>query len=125
MADATQRRRTPRFPVRIPVSISTIDQFLDSEIMNLSKGGIFIKADITLPLGTEVDLEFVLPKSGREISAVGTVVWTRRRKIAGAQAFPGHPFGMGIQFKDIDMGDIELILDEIEAVMAESTGNPQ
>ena len=54
-----ERRRARRLPVKIPVTLSTVETFLDSEIMNLSKGGIFLKADITFPLGTEVDLEFV------------------------------------------------------------------
>ncbi len=118
MTPKSEHRKTRRFPVQIAVSLTTIDTFLDSEIMNLSKGGIFIKADLPLPLGTEVDLVFTLPNSAKSIQATGTVVWTRRRgESSQASSFPDHPSGMGIQFKEIGMDQIEAILDEIEELM--------
>ncbi|HLG19055.1 MAG TPA: TIGR02266 family protein [Bdellovibrionota bacterium] len=112
--------RTKRFPVQIPISVSTIGTFLDSEIMNLSKGGIFIRADITLPLGTEVDLKFSIPYSDRAVEATGTVVWTRKAGPKPKGAFPDHPAGMGIQFKQIDLSDMEFLLDSIERIMENS-----
>ena len=112
-----EKRREHRIPVRIPVSMSTIETFLDSEIMNLSKGGIFVKADITFPLGTEIELEFTLPRTKKPIQATGVVVWSRTKGGEKSASFPEHEPGMGIQFKDIKMKELEILLDEIERLM--------
>ena len=109
--------RSQRFPVHIGIDHSTIEAFLDSEIMNLSKGGVFIKADITLPLGTVVDFQFTLPNSEQSIKATGVVVWARSKKNASDSTFSDHPAGMGIQFKEIEANDLDFILDELERLM--------
>jgi uncharacterized protein (TIGR02266 family) len=85
--------------------------------MNLSKGGVFIRTDLPLPTGSEIDFEFTLPSSGRLIHAEGVVVWTRKRGIKPMTSLPNHPAGMGIQFRKLDPGDIEAILDEIETLI--------
>ena len=91
-----------------------MDMFFDSEIMNLSKGGVFIRADITLPPGSEIDFEFTLPKSKRKVYAIGVVIWARSAKGENPNSFPMHVRGMGVQFKDAKLHDIESILDEID-----------
>ncbi len=111
------RPRPRRLPVRIPVTHSTIDVFLDSEIMNLSTGGVFLKADITLPLGSEVDYQFTLPGSDKVVEAVGTVIWARKAGHTHGAPFPEHPPGMGVQFKEINVEDLETLLDEIERLL--------
>ena len=59
MADQPPHPPRPRrIDVKIPITRASIGMFLDSEIMNLSKGGVFIRSDIALPLGTIVDFEF-------------------------------------------------------------------
>lgn len=109
-----QKPRPRRLPVKIQVDKSTVSMFFDSEIMNLSKGGVFIRADIVLPTGSEVEFEFKLPKSKRLIHAKGVVVWARRAGQKPTQSFPVHSAGMGVQFKEISLDDVEAILEEIE-----------
>ena len=88
--------------------------FFDSEIMNLSKGGVFIRADITMPPGSEIDFEFTFPKTKRKVFAKGIVIWARSAKGESPNSFPNHVRGMGVQFKDVKLEDIESILDEID-----------
>jgi len=118
MINGIGRERPKRLTINIPVSYQNLEMFLDSEIMNLSKGGVFLKADITLPLRSKVDFEFSLPGPGpgtaKVIKATGMVVWSRRR---GQD--PGHPSGMGVQFLNISTDDIEAILDYIEKIIKE------
>lgn len=114
---STLRKRPRRLPIRLRVDRSTLPAFLDSEIMNLSKGGVFIQADLPLPTGSEIDFEFTLPASGRVISAVGVVIWVRKRGTKAPGPHADHPAGMGIQFKKLEPVDIEAILDEIEGLI--------
>lgn len=115
----THQPRPRRLPVQISITSSTVDVFLDSQIMNLSKGGVFVRADITLPLGSEVDFTFTLPESDRVVQASGVVVWSRKAGKKPSESFPEHPPGMGIQFRKIDMEDLEFLLDEIERLVKE------
>ena len=115
MSDANDKRpRQRRLPVKIQIDRSTVAMFFDSEIMNLSKGGVFIRADIVLPTGSEIEFEFKLPKSKRIVRAKGVVVWARRTGQKPAPSFPVHPTGMGVQFKEISLDDVEAILEEID-----------
>ena len=107
-------KRPRRLPVQIRIDHSTLNMFFDSEIMNLSKGGVFIRADITLPLGSEIEFEFTLPATKKSVNAKGVVVWSRPSNARPNQAFPDHPPGMGIQFRDIDLSDVDAILNEID-----------
>lgn len=85
--------------------------------MNLSKGGVFIRTDLPLSPGSEVDFEFTLPQSGQVVHAEGVVIWSRKRTIKPTSYLPDHPAGMGIQFKKLDPYDIERILDEIASLV--------
>ncbi len=109
--------RPRRIPVHLRIDRSTLGAFLDSEIMNLSRGGVFIRTDLPLPPGSEVDFEFSLPTSGRTVRAEGVVVWSRKRGMKSTSSFPEHPPGMGVQFKELAQEDIEALLDEIEELV--------
>ncbi|MFH1018452.1 MAG: TIGR02266 family protein [Pseudomonadota bacterium] len=113
----TFRPRARRLPVKIPIRMSTLPMFLDSEIMNLSKGGVFIRSDITLPLGSEVDFEFDLPGIPHSIAAVGVVVWARPGGKKAKSSFPEHPPGMGVQFKTLRTEDLNVLMEQIERLV--------
>jgi uncharacterized protein (TIGR02266 family) len=107
-----KRTRPRRVSINLPVTYENLGIFLDSEIMNLSKGGLFLKADIPLPLRSRIDFKFSLPELSKTIEATGLVVWSR-----GYSKSLNEPSGMGIQFLDISTGDIEAILDYIERLI--------
>ena len=60
-----ERRESPRVPVDIRVDYKSEDTFLFASITNISEMGIFIETRTPLPKGTQLNLEFELPKGGR------------------------------------------------------------
>lgn len=112
MKNIGEKSRPRRVSLNLPVTYDNLGIFLDSEIMNLSKGGVFIKADISLPLRSKVDFQFTLPDDEKVIKATGMVVWSRKRNSRSDE-----PSGMGVQFLEISTADIELILDHIEKLL--------
>ncbi len=111
-----QKPRPRRVELKIKIDRSSTDIFYQSEIMNISKGGVFIQSDITLPLGSEIDFDFTLPRSLKRINVRGIVVWTRSKKQSHkSQSFLDHPCGMGVAFLKMSESDIQAILREIEA----------
>jgi uncharacterized protein (TIGR02266 family) len=104
--------------MRMPITSSSVPAFLESEIMNISKGGVFIRADIVLPLGSLVDFEFSLPDRPVPVKATGVVVWARAAGKPTGPGFPEHLPGMGVQFREIAADDLDRILDELEKLAA-------
>lgn len=88
-------RRDTRLPAKLAVSYRTQGAFLVSYSVNLSRGGIFIESETSLPIGTEVVLQLDVPSIG-PIDLKGVVTWIR-------QASPdGLPDGMGLQLHELD-----------------------
>jgi len=112
MKNSVERKRPRRLAISLPVTYDNLGMFLDSEIMNLSKGGVFLKADIPLPLRSHIDFQFSLPDESRVVKATGIVVWSRKYSKE-----KNKPSGMGVQFLDISTDDIEAILDYIEKLI--------
>ena len=79
------RRRFARKPYFVPVDFATPDRAFSGFIQNISSGGVFIETRETLPVGQQVTLSFMRPKSRDYVKVGGEVV----RKIAD---------GFGIKF---------------------------
>lgn len=88
-----QPRQTPRTQTRFRVEIEeqTPEKFLTC--INLSEGGIYLRAHSPLPEGTLLHLKFTLPRDTEEIEVIGEVVRTEPLS-AELLAEPG----MGISF---------------------------
>ena len=56
-----ERREHPRAVVKIEIEFKHTIDFVTSYMLNISKGGLFIKTDEALPLDTIVFLRFTLP----------------------------------------------------------------
>lgn len=60
-----QKRKIERFPVQLPASISLAGEEQEEPMIFLTNdacaGGVFIQTEKTLPLGSEVKLDLVLP----------------------------------------------------------------
>jgi len=93
--------RTPRQPglARVDLQTKVCIRSRGAEAwgrsLNLSRGGIFIEADRTIPSETEVELEFLLPETLAPLSSTARVVWGREPSSHG-------PAGMGLQFLALD-----------------------
>ena len=79
--------------------------------MDISGGGVFIKAKKPLAVGTLLKFEFVLQDQSTLIHGVGRVVWRREE----VDATENNPAGMGIKFIKMDPGSrgvVQRIVDE-------------
>jgi Tfp pilus assembly protein PilZ len=79
------RRRFTRKPYFMPVDFATPERAFSGFIQNISSGGVFIETRETLPVGQQVTLSFMRPKSRDYVKVGGEVV----REI---------PDGFGVKF---------------------------
>lgn len=91
----TPEGREPRYKVDIRVDCATRDLFVSNRMMNISRGGFFIEAN--LPLHADVDLVFRVPQSGVPISAKGCVLWNCDMKKGSTRLIAGS----GIKFTEM------------------------
>jgi uncharacterized protein (TIGR02266 family) len=87
------------------------DRLLSDFIINLSTGGVFLETDNPMPVDTPLIAEFVLPHNNRTISCRAKVAWVNHPELIKN---PGLPTGIGLQFVDISMADIDAIRDYIK-----------
>ena len=99
-----ERREHPRAVVKIEIEFKHTIDFVTSYMLNISKGGLFIKTDEALPLDTIVFLRFTLPGDTKLIETEGKVVWCNTKKEKGY-----FPRGMGIKFLRLNSDDTEKI----------------
>jgi uncharacterized protein (TIGR02266 family) len=74
--------------------------------VNLSTGGMFIESNKILPVETLLTVEFMLPNANRQIACKARVAWTNEPE---ALKKPSLPPGMGIQFLNLSLENIQLI----------------
>jgi uncharacterized protein (TIGR02266 family) len=97
-----ERRIMPRIATSIEIAYGTSGVFMNSLMMNLSSGGIFIKTDQPFPIDTALEMRMQLPGDPESMHINGRVVWTKPE----SHAFPA---GMGIQFIDMPLEYFEKI----------------
>jgi len=95
-SDPSDRRKSPRTEVVIPVDYSTVDAFFSEFTTNINEGGMFIGTDQPYPVETLVTLSIRLPGSEEPCEVTGRVVWVREAADADG------PRGMGIEFETLD-----------------------
>jgi uncharacterized protein (TIGR02266 family) len=95
-------RGLTRVSVETPVRIQIDDEHAVGHARNLSRGGIFVEADPTPELASEVALRFRLPGVSDPLATTAKVVWRRDH----SDAVLG---GMGLQFLAIDRVSVQRI----------------
>jgi CheY-like chemotaxis protein len=95
--DQKFERRSSRVDVNVPVKLSMNGQSVQSQALNLGRGGLFVALDSGLPrVHEEVEFEFgPLPGSDIMLSGRGIVRWVRESGKKG-------PAGCGIEFMQLD-----------------------
>lgn len=114
------RRREPRYEVRIEVDWRSDDNFLFATIIDISTMGMFIATAAPAAVGSHLVLRFSPEvKSGDgsartaeelPIEVRGEVVWA-----TGSGADKGNP-GMGVRFDDVEPATRSRILELVRAV---------
>lgn len=97
VARAEPRRSLPRVRMQAAVDLHTESNFFTGFSTNISEGGLFIATVQSPPIGTEVDVAFTLPGTGK-IEIKGVVRWAREVNDKTPDIFPG----VGIQFVNLD-----------------------
>ena len=106
------RRTSQRLPIRVLVEYENREDFCNDYTANMAIGGMFIKTDTPLELGTRFRLRFQVPGRERPIDTLAVVRWSIEPSAAG----PLHP-GMGIRFDDLSAADeaaVQRMLDTYE-----------
>jgi uncharacterized protein (TIGR02266 family) len=104
-------RRAPRFEARLQVRFGAgRENLLENYSINVSTGGLFLETAEPLPESAPLYLEFYLPERTEPICCHGRVAWINT---AAAAKTPSLPSGMGIQFVDLSLVDMQLIRDFI------------
>lgn len=69
-----ERRKSPRFAVRVPVKVSRGHEAFSGMLKDLCRDAALVELDRALPLDTEVALAVSLPGTGGPVFVVGRVV---------------------------------------------------
>jgi uncharacterized protein (TIGR02266 family) len=107
VADNRAKKSEFRFKIQLAIFYGVDQQTLMSNYsVNLSTGGIFLESSAPLPVDTLLVVEFVLPINSRLIVCKARVAWVNRPE---AMAKPSLPAGMGIQFLDLSLENVQVI----------------
>jgi uncharacterized protein (TIGR02266 family) len=107
---ATERRASPRHLLEVDIGIYSDTNFFAGFTEDISSGGIFISTFDTLPIGSQVNVNFRLP-DGPLVSLDGSVRWVREYNETAPDVDPG----MGIRFE----GMHSEVAEQINHYMAE------
>jgi uncharacterized protein (TIGR02266 family) len=99
----SERRKYPRVPISVKATNLSSGSFTYYLALNISVGGVFLKADEPLGKGTPFHLKFILPDQD-EIEAKGVVV-----RIQEGNPAASVPSGMGVQFTEISTPALKAI----------------
>lgn len=95
------QRNHPRHDASIEVDYATYSPYHVRRITNISRGGLFIRTQDILPVGTEIEISFRLPNHTKPIQSRVRVMWTYRQPASVAM----NSSGMGVQFLQIQDDD--------------------
>ena len=107
-------RGTPRVRARLQIHHGPeFRQPLANYSVNISTGGVFLETEQVLPPDTALALEFELPtRPPRTVRCQGRVAWANR---PDEILNPRLPAGMGLQFLDLSLNDLEAVREFIKA----------
>jgi uncharacterized protein (TIGR02266 family) len=108
---AIHERQQPRHQARLCIHYGSDDQLLSDYSINLSTGGLFLETSHILPVETPLEIEFILPEREEPIRCSARVAWVNHPELPNKPNLPG---GMGLQFRDITLKDLDAIRDFIK-----------
>lgn len=109
-----ERRANPRATTKIEITFKESGAFFKAYMLNVSRGGLFIKTDSPLVLETSVLLLLKLPSENETLEIDGRVVWVNPKSRKNS-----FPKGMGIQFVNMKPEDEEKIKNFVEEHLKE------
>jgi len=101
------KRGYDRMPKKFRISYSSPAAFTKSYLLNIGKGGVFIKATNPLKKRENISLRILLPDGGKELEVMGEVIWSSEKK--HRTPIGEYPPGMGVKFVNLSAEDKERI----------------
>jgi len=102
-----EKRSNPRFIARIAIFHGPYqNEILTNYSVNMSTGGIFIESSRILPEAADVTVKFKLPNIDNIIVVKAIVAWVNDPL---SLKKPSLPPGMGLQFLDLSLKDLQTI----------------
>jgi uncharacterized protein (TIGR02266 family) len=107
------KRVHERLAVNLLIDYQVLDQFLYDYATNISLGGVFIRSQNPLPVGTKLRVQFSLPGLDETV-----VTWGEVAHVIEERAKEGFR-GMGIRFDDLDPKS-KRVIDQLVATGAQA-----
>ncbi len=118
-----ERRRDPRVHVELPVQIPHEQGGKSGATVNLSRGGMFVRTEIPVPVGTRITLRMDLGEEfGGEVLVEGVVAYTLPLTKA---IHLGKSPGLGIRFEKFLNGGEERFKKFVESLEFELVPDPK
>jgi type IV pilus assembly protein PilZ len=114
----TDRRGVGRSAIELSVEYKRLNTFFADYTRNISKGGTFIRTDRPLDIGTEFVFALTIRGLDEPLRLRGSVKWIVRP----AEAAPGSPAGMGIEFMYATEDERRRTESVVEQLMASELG---
>lgn len=107
MQSSVNRRRGLRHSARVKVKCAAgLQETITDYSVNLSTGGLFLATDKVLPIDTKFLIEFTIPVRTEPVCCKARVAWINDPQ---NPTKPDLPSGMGLQFIDISLCDVDAI----------------
>jgi uncharacterized protein (TIGR02266 family) len=105
-------RAAPRIPAKLTVRYGQgMQRKLSDYSVNISTGGLFLETESPLPVDSNLQLEFPLPGRTEPVICQARVAWINAPNCPGRLQLPS---GMGMQFLDLSLDDLQSIRDFIK-----------
>lgn len=110
------QRRTARVPIEIKVEYKRINAFIADFTRDISGGGLFVRTDQPMPVGTEALFTLAIPRLEKPITLRGAV----RRVVPKGD--PSTEAGMGVELLFDDDAERVALKRVVDALMVEHLG---
>ena len=108
------RRVHARVTVDLEVDYKSADNFLFAYITDISAMGIFVQTRGPEPIGTRLNLRFMVPGQAQPFELEGEVIWVNPYRPGAPDNL--HP-GMGIRFVDLAPEDRRRLAEYVKTLV--------
>ncbi len=112
-APPPDRRGNSRHMIQLKVEYNRLNTFFQDYTCNISQGGMFIKTEKQLPVGSSFELKLIVPELPKPLELKCEVRWVVKSGDVMDNA-PSQSPGMGIRFvydSDDDRRQIEIMVE--------------
>ena len=109
------KRKTPRVPIEIRVQYERFNRFVSEYTRDISRGGMFIRSESPLDVGTELYVTLSFPYHAEEITLMANVV----RTVSGLES--AEP-GMGVRFNFMDTDESRALYRLVDGLIVRHLG---